>query len=106
MNNKLTSNPPKFPQLATVLVVVGALLSQFLLPLIAPAGTTSQLVGRTMAFGMLASGAFLAMRHYWLYDRPLFKRKLVLLALGIALITCSLLLINHHLGVSAIAVQQ
>ena len=92
------TSSPKFPLVATALLVSGGLLLNFLFPLIAHATATIQLVSYAVASSVLLGGGFLAMRHYWVYDKPMFKRKVVLLALSIIVFGCSYAFLTHQVA--------
>ena len=100
MSPQRTTNPPQFPPLATALLVLGALLSTFL-PRVPHAEALTREGGRAIAVAAMAGGVFLAMRHYWAYDKPLFKGKAVLFAVGVGLLFGLYALVTHSTGVSA-----
>ena len=97
MNYPRTTDPPKLPAVATALLVLGVLLN-FLLSLLPPAGARIQMGSRAMAVCALAVGGFIALRHYWVYDKPLFKRKIVLLAVGTVVSICLYVFVTHQTG--------
>ena len=103
MNYQRTTDPPKLPPVATALLVLGVVLD-FLFPLLPPTRALIRVGGRATAFGALAVGGFLTLRQYWVYDQPLFKRKIMLLAVGVVMSICLYVFINQHTGAPAQAV--
>ncbi|WP_216680208.1 hypothetical protein [Hymenobacter siberiensis] len=103
MNYQRTTDPPKLPPVATALLVLGVFLN-FLFPLLPPTRALVRVGGRAMAFSALAVGGFLILRHYWVYDKPLFKRKIVLLAVGVVMSICLYFIINQYTGAPTQAV--